>query len=326
MRRAAILAIGVGAGLGSAVLLVAQEPSQAPVFRAGTQVVTVDVSVRRRNSPVTGLTAQDFVVLDNGVQQAIELLAVDEVPVDVSLVFDQTYFSQGRIGSRFASDQAKIVALLRPIDRLRVITFATDVREVFPMQSPSGWGQGGLPNVAPSPAVASLARMGRIDQRGLDFMNDPKLRWRSLFDALLLALARPLELGRRHLVLAFCVSMDSGSIVRDGALFETLAGRADALLHVAFWNRRVMDYTQEGLMGQYTRLAVTAAAVATGGEVLDAADSASAFKSIFENYRRNYIVRYTATGVPLGGWHTVVVKTPRFPNYDVRARRGYVGR
>ena len=41
------------------------------VFRATTEVVTVDVFVQVGRQPVSGLTAADFVVRDNGVVQQV---------------------------------------------------------------------------------------------------------------------------------------------------------------------------------------------------------------------------------------------------------------
>ena len=46
-----------------------QQP--ATVFRTGADVVTVDASVQRERRPVTGLTAADFELLDNGVAQEV---------------------------------------------------------------------------------------------------------------------------------------------------------------------------------------------------------------------------------------------------------------
>jgi hypothetical protein len=294
------------------------------LFRGGTEVVTIDASVRRRNAPVTGLTAHDFDLVDNGVSQTIELQTVDTVPIDVTLVFDEGSFSQAAIGSGYASGLARIAGLLRPIDRLRVIRFATDVREVSPIQHPSGWMKQGKGDS--SQALATLLPLGRQDYGGYDRQHDPKLRWPSLFDALLLALAKPPEFGRRHLVIAFCVSVDKGSVLVDGTFFDAIAERTDALLHVALWNRREADYLKEGFRGLYVRRAVTAAAIATGGDVHDVADGVDAFEAIFDNFKQSYHLQYTVTGVPTGGWHAVTVKVPGFPTYDVQARKGYMGR
>jgi VWFA-related protein len=291
------------------------------VFRAGTDLVTIDASVRLRNAPITGLTARDFELLDNGVAQAIELQSTDTVPVDVTVLFGQ-YQTRDMPGQRLASDLAKIAEWLRPIDRLRVITFAGDVREVFPMEGPRTSERKELPNVAPSQFRAKLL----LAQGDLNSRQDPRLRGESLFDALLLALARPAELGRRHLVVVFSWNSGTGSVLADGNFLQTVASRTDALLHIAFSWGRTEGIAADSVPGQYARLALADAAAATGGAIHNASNGVGAFKSIFEDFRQSYLLRYTATGAPPGGWHMVVVKTPGFPAYEVRARKGYMGR
>ena len=59
----------------------AQDP--APVFRASADVVSVEASVRRDRRPVVGLTAADFTLLDNGVQQQITDVSYEKLPIDV---------------------------------------------------------------------------------------------------------------------------------------------------------------------------------------------------------------------------------------------------
>ena len=56
----------------AAVLVAATLALQPPPFHTGVEVVTVDVSVTRADAPVAGLTADDFVVTDNGVRQRID--------------------------------------------------------------------------------------------------------------------------------------------------------------------------------------------------------------------------------------------------------------
>jgi hypothetical protein len=295
---------------------------QRPTFRGAVDAVTIDVAVERKNAPVTGLSAADFVVTDNGVAQYCALSVVDASPVDVSLVFDRNHSSQISIGTRFASDLQTVASLLQSVDRLRVITFARDVREAWPMQPPQA-----LPDVARSPAAAALLSPGRQDATGLDFLHDPAGRLWSLFDALLFAMARPAEVGRRHLVVAFVLGRDTGSMVNDGSIFDLVAARTDAPLHVAIWNRHYLNGTADAPELQYGRIALTAAVVSTGGLIHDnASDVVGAFKAIFAGFRQSYVLTYTLKNVPPGGWHTVVVKTPKFPDYTVRARTGYFGR
>jgi hypothetical protein len=315
MKGAAIAWLCVG--LGSGALQIAQSPPQEPVFRAGTDVVTLDVSVRRKSAPVTGLTARDFELLDNGVAQRIAVERVDTIPVDVSLVFD-VYLSallpatKYRPGTDYGSDLARIPTLLRPTDRLRVITCGNDVREVLPMQTPRSWD---------SPdAAARWLLAGR--HLGDGYLHDPRLLGESVFDGLLLAMARPPEPDRRHLIVAFVADGDRGSVLQ-ADLLETIAAHTDALLHIVA-SGVVLHPPVRAPVIEYLRDVVTAAATATGGEIHES--SANTFTSIFKDFRQSYVLRYTATGVLPGGWHTVSVRTPGFPTYEVRSRKGYMGR
>ena len=50
--------------------------------------MTVDVAVRERGQPVTGLTADDFVVFDNGVVQEVVDVVYGTLRIDVTLALD----------------------------------------------------------------------------------------------------------------------------------------------------------------------------------------------------------------------------------------------
>lgn len=296
---------------------------QQPTFRAGTDVVNVDVSVHIRNSPVMGLTSRDFSLFDNTVAQRIEVSVVETVPIDVTLEFDLNEFSQSVIGNRFASDLAEIAGMLRPVDRLRVIAFAADVRELVPMEAPSALLRRGEFVGAGSPVEAFTARVGRSKESGFDLRHDPQFSGLSLFDALFVALAKPSDVGRRHLIVCFSLAASRDGAILDGDAVVRLAERSDGLLHVGFYNQSARQDSDPGL---YARIAVTAAAKATGGEVHDVRNMVGAFKSIFSEFKESYVLTYTLTGVPAAGWHGISVKIPAHPEYAVRARSGYMGR
>ncbi len=68
--RAAVLPIFVAAIAG------AQQDTSSPTFRAGTRLVEVDVVARSNGAPATGLTKDDFTLLDNGKPQKIAFFSV----------------------------------------------------------------------------------------------------------------------------------------------------------------------------------------------------------------------------------------------------------
>jgi len=69
-----------------------QQTRQLPVYSASVEVVRLHAAVLDGDgNPVTGLTAADFVVVDNGVEHDVSLaLTPGDTPLDVALVFDQS--------------------------------------------------------------------------------------------------------------------------------------------------------------------------------------------------------------------------------------------
>src|SRR5688572_4210180 len=94
MARAGIAAASVA--LCAAVLTARpqQAPPQAPpqdpvrpVFSARSDVVRLDIFVTAADRPVTGLKAEDFRILDNGVPQQPDFVSFDQLPLNVVFVF-----------------------------------------------------------------------------------------------------------------------------------------------------------------------------------------------------------------------------------------------
>lgn len=68
-------------------------------------------------------------------------------------------------------------------------------------------------------------------------------------------------------------------------------------------------------------------AAATGGDMLRVASSGElrgALEKILQDFRSRYILAYTPTGVPLGGFHRLDVRVKR-RGVTVTARPGYIG-
>ena len=125
----------------AAILVSASVPAPAQVagtsFRAGVDLVVLDVCVQSSTGiSVAGLTRDDFVVLDNGVQQDIRFFdAGPQIPVAVVLLIDRSSSMRGE-----PLDQAKRAALafaatLSPADQIEIIGFNDTAERVVPFTS-----------------------------------------------------------------------------------------------------------------------------------------------------------------------------------------------
>jgi VWFA-related protein len=109
MKRTGYMTALLVGGLLTAGSLGAQQPAQEdrPVFKAGVDLVTLQVSVLDSyDLPVEGLTAADFIVFEDGVEQDVAmLLSPRETPLDIALLMDVSESMGGM------NDAAKVSAL-----------------------------------------------------------------------------------------------------------------------------------------------------------------------------------------------------------------------
>jgi len=280
--------------LASGALLAARQQN---VFHAETEGVSVNVSVRSGNKAVTGLTAADFELRDNGVKQSIATLSVEALPIDVTLLLDVSHSVEGQRLERLKYSVGETAQLLHPEDRLRLIAVQHTLREVFPFQ-PGG----------SRPSVESLTAAGGT----------------SLYDGLAAAMMRASTPDRRQLIVAYTDGQDTISVMSIDTVRE-IAGFADAVVQLVVPTIRAPGSSRPEVIpaaGVLSDLATR-----TGGQlfIMDfAAPISDAFKQAIDDFRTSYVLRYTPTGVTRAGWHELDVKVTS-GTYDVRARKGYGG-
>ena len=268
--------------------------AQQPTFRAFADVVSVDVSVKNGRVPVAGLTTADFEVFDNGVAQELDAVSIEAVPIDVTLAVDLSGSVVPNV-SAFKSDVEKFVSMLRSADRVRIVSFSTDVREDLPMQPP----------------------IGRLHADWTDIGG-----MTSLNDGVLYALLWPETQDRRHLVIAFTDGLDTYSTLPNESL-QAVAGRVEAVLHAVLVEPSGSHPNLELYLGSLD--ALREAVRRTGGEVHRLSRALDDFNQIVADFRASYVLRYTPKGVDRAGWHTLTVHVKRAGNFTIRARQGYTG-
>jgi hypothetical protein len=282
--------------------------AQATVFRASSVSVAVNVSVKRGNRVVANLTAADFRLFDNGVEQAVEAVSIEAVLLDVTLFLDTSGSTAGRLDEMKREVQG-IIAMLRPGDQFRLLTIADSVDLSVP------WVPAGTTVALPFGPVG-----------GISLIND----------ALAMALLHRPEPDRRHLIVGMTDREDCGSLISSAHLRE-LASRSEAVVHL-------VDQSGSGGGGPSYRVRTCApraridgpaviqeAAERTGGELhtgsmfFRSRSILNAFKRIFEEFRQSYVLRYSPENVAGPGWHAIDVQVPAQKGVTIRARKGYFG-
>jgi VWFA-related protein len=353
MSRAVALTLVIASA--GAVLLAEQTPAaQRPVFRTAADLVTVPVMVRVSGTPVGGLTPDDFLVLDNGVPQKVQSLEGEAVPADITILVETSLAMKAYMGP-LAEQVRKISAMARPADRLEVIGIDTYVEPLLPLkaaaeQSPLGRLRvGGLASVNDA-LVAALLREPDTERPHLIIAITDTVDTMSMTE--MTTVRDVAKQSGATLVIAW-VTMSIDAV--GGTSWYTTSERekqavaapimppppTDATVarsqhEPSIGNGRSVDRARYWVP-HYTPPAgrkisafdtLTEAAETTGGAlhppgVFTDRSAAAIFEKLFNDYRRSYILRYAAEGVARDGWHDITVTTPKYPSYQLRARKGY---
>jgi VWFA-related protein len=301
-RRFALLALVVGA---SAII-------DAQRFTSQVLGVRVDVLVTSGKHPVAGLTARDFELLDEGVLQDVAQVDVEQLPLNLILVFDTSGSVAGpRMQSLLDAGRA-LLDHLREADRVALVSFATRVRLLAPL----------------TPSRHQIrAGFNALRARGATSLRD------AAFSALALRDADP----GRTLLLIFSDGADTSSWLStqkvieaarrtDAVVYAVSVGREETVVrpNVNSFGHRSGD-VQQTIVVKDAGTFLEGLTEETGGRVLFAisnADLRGAFTETLAEFRDRYVLSYTPTGVATTGWHRLEVKL-KGKKGQVTARRGY---
>ena len=194
----------------------AQQP-----FRSGVDVVRVDALVTDGHRPIAGLKAADFELLDNGVPQQIDSVALDSQPLAVVLVLDTSGSVAGNKMAHLAAAVGVLLKGLRPADRAALVTFSHRLWLPAPLSSNLGQIRAMLANVTAQGGTA-------------------------LNDAVYAGMALSDTADSKPLVLVFSDGIDNASWLEADAV-ESAARRADAVVDgVAVGARIISDTRTDG--------------------------------------------------------------------------------
>lgn len=283
--------------------------SAQQTFHSGVDVVRVDALVTDGHRPISGLTAADFELRDNGVVQAIDSAELGALPLSVIFVLD---VSGSVAGQKMWNLNAAVDLFLKGLgdsDRAALVTFSHRVW----LRTPLG-----------TDFRALRAVLSRAEAAG----------GTALHDAVYAGLALSDVQDSRPLLVVFSDGLDNTSWM-SADIVRNAARRANAVVYgISVAAGTKTEWVVDGnwkhtvLRPQYVKGQtdfLDAVAAATGGRVLKADTTGrlpAAFDEIVREFRTRYLITYSPRGVDAPGWHQIEVKVKgRFA--AVQARSGY---
>jgi VWFA-related protein len=295
-----------------------QEVDEDEVVRVESDIVTLNISVVDRASGrgLAGLTADDFRIHEDNVEQHIEHFESAEAPFDLLLVLDLSG-STARVTETIRAAARRFVAVTRPQDRVGIIAFAGEAAIVSPLTSDR----------------AAL-------RERIDHLAPPKGDTR-LHDSLAYALdylSRDADPARRRALVLMSDGMDSTlpnvTGVGSTIAYEEVRSRVqefDGVVYSVWTNTEYyeaispLDIQPETYDLAHDRMEELASA--GGGafyEVEKIEDLAGAYERVVADLGTVYSLSYRPTNKRRdGSWRAIRIRLPRRPNAVARGRRGY---
>ena len=260
--------------------------TQDVTFASHVDAVRVDVLVTDNGQPVRGLTAKDFEIRDNGVDQQIDLVSFDQVPLNVVLAFDMSDSVAGDRLERLRAAGGAILGGLTPRDQSALVTFSQAVGLGAPLTG----------NVA-----LVRAALGRATGSGST----------SLIDGAYAAMQVGESDAGRALLVVFSDGLDTSSWLPAERVLDA-AKRSDVVAYAV----SVRSPAKPEFLRDLTS--------ATGGRLFEVEKTEkldALFLGILQEFRQRYLLSYTPRGVARDGWHKLDVRVKRAGT--VKARPGY---
>lgn len=341
-----------------------EEVDEGDVVRIETQLVSVPAVVTdRAGRPLTGLSASDFQIFEDGRPQKIANFSTTEAPFEVALLLDTSGSTREDVGLIRAAARAFVEAL-RPGDRVAVLAFNTKregserlaaVELKAPLTDDRELLEDAVESVGASngtPFYDSLAKVAR------DVFRDrpaEQARGRralvALTDGVDSTSESSFEEAREQLkragVVSYFVMVNTEEYVEDRLMQDCEDGGALRLSSTQLRRyQRVIapgaapeDFTNFCRMGQFERMhasrtlyrmaraEMAALARETGGKTFSAADlrdARRAFRQVAEDIGTQYSIGYYSTNTARDGtFRKISVQVRTRKDAQVRAREGY---
>ena len=285
-----------------------QGDQEADVFRFGVEVHTVyaDVFVKRDGDPVTGLTAGDFEVFDNGVLQEVELVNHEDLPLSTILLLDVSDSVAGERLDHLKATAHAFIERLGPEDEVGLMSFTRELE----LRLELGRDVDSLHHLLEQPMPSGETSLCDALYAGLELVE-----------------GRP----GRPLIVLFTDGLDNMSWLTESEILEVVKASEAVVYAVGFKPTLSTTLRNAGrFVGRTSELGATdflqRLTSLTGGRVWDIdsdADLKEAFLSILDEMQSRYLIGFRPRGVPQRGWHRTKIQVKNRQADEVRARPGY---
>ena len=280
---------------------------QAPAFRAGVDVVSVNVTVTDTvHRYVTDLEMPEFSVFEDGVKQDITFFNRQQQPIALSLLLDSSASMEAQLGT-LQTAAANFVRRLKPNDLAQIIDFDSrvEIRQGF-----TG-NQAELES-----AIRNTAAGGST----------------SLYNAIYIALkelkktraATPDDV-RRQAIVVLSDGEDTSSLVSFEEVLE-LAKRSETAIYAIGLRSREPGVATKGF--SEADFVLRQLSQETGGRVFFARqinELANIYGQIADELSSQYTVGYTSKNPKRDGAYRRVIVRVTQPNSTARTKQGYYG-
>ena len=282
------------------VLMAGASPSGQQVFRAGVDLTTFGVTVTdRKGNIVTGLSRDDFQILEDGTPQSIQYFARGEGDTSPELHLGLMLDASGSMQADMKLAQSaaiKFLNLLPAAQDITLVDFDTQVR------------------ITRYPQRDFARLVERIRQRKPE-------GWTALYDALGTYLDGADQQDGRKIMVMYTDGGDTRSALRFGETLDLLKAS-----QVTVYAIGLVD--NAGSARAQLQMTLRQFAETTGGQAFFPTamkDVESAYEKVLAEINGQYHLGYVSTNTATdGAWRKVEIK-PKRNDLRLRSRKGYFG-
>jgi Ca-activated chloride channel family protein len=311
--KAAFLALAVLVASGEAF---AQQASlqhtdlPSAVFRTGVDLVALNVVVTDGEQKfVTGLSAEQFLVFEDGVQQDVSFFAAKDVPLDLAILLDTSASMTDKM-TTVQQAATGFASTMRPGDRVTIVDIKDGVKVLHPLDAD--------PAAAPQAIRATYARGGTALYNGLYLTLKEMVKQR-----------RQNGEVRRQAIAVLSDGEDTASLIgfddvmevakQPGIAIYTITLRSPYLVKSAAANGlRYFSQSEFGMRALAQETGARAFFPSAIGEL------AAVYSTIAEELASQYAIGYTSKNPKKdGAFRRVIVRVGDHPGARTRTRSGY---